>query len=72
MTIKEKYEKLNHKEAITDKIAFKINGTKTGRYLRTTIMKDKIDPDIEKYVNEVFDKQLKFQEIEKKHYEALI
>lgn len=72
MTLKEKYEKIKHKEAITDKIAFKLTGSMTGRYLRTTITDDKINPKFEKYINEVFDRQLEFQEIEKKHYNNLI
>lgn len=73
MTLKEKYEKLNNKEAITDKIAFKLNGSLSGRYLRSTITGDKLNPIYEKYINEVFDKQIKFQEeIEKPHYEKLI
>lgn len=72
MTLKEKYQKLKHRKAITDKIAFKLNGSLSGEYLRRTITTDKINPEFEKYINEVFDKQLKFQEVEKKHYDNLI
>ena len=72
MTLKEKYKKLKHKKAITDKIAFKLNGSLSGVYLRRTITDDKINPDFEKYINEVFDKQLSFQELERIHYEKLI
>lgn len=72
MTLKEKYEKLQNKEAITDKIAFKLTNKKSGVYLRRTISKDAVNPDYEKYINEVFDKQLAWQEQEKKHYETLI
>jgi hypothetical protein len=72
MTLKEKYAKLKHKKAITDKIAFKLTGVSSGVYLRRTITDDKINSDYEDYINEVFDKQLKFQEVEKKHYDNLI
>lgn len=72
MTLKEKYEKLKNKEAITDKIAFKLTNRKSGVYLRRTINDEKVNPDYENYINEVFDKQLAFQESEKKHYENLV
>lgn len=72
MTLKEKYEKLENKEAITDKIAFKLTNKKSGVYLRRTINKEKVNVAFEKYINEVFDKQLAFQELEKLHYEKLI
>lgn len=72
MTLKEKYEKLQNKEAITDKIAFKLTNKKSGVYLRRTISKDAVNPDYEQYINEVFDKQLAWQELEQKHYDNLI
>lgn len=72
MTLKEKYEKLQNKEAITDKIAFKLTNKKSGVYLRRTISKDAVNPDYEKYINEVFDKQLAWQELGQKHYDNLI
>ncbi len=72
MTLKEKYAKLKHKKAITDKIAFKLTGVLSGVYLRRTITDDKINPIYEDFLNEIFDKQLAFQESEKKHYQNLI
>lgn len=72
MTLKEKYEKLQNKEAITDKIAFKLTNKKSGVYLRRTIAKNKVKADYEDYINKVFDKQLAWQEAEEKHYLNLV
>jgi len=72
MTLKEKYDQLKNKEAITDKIAFKLTNKKSGVYLRRTITEEKVNPDYEKYINEVFDKQLSWQESERIHYEKLL
>lgn len=72
LTLKEKYQKITHKKAITDMIAFKLTGCESGVYLRRTITDDKINPIYEEFINKVFDKQLKWQELEQKHYEKLI
>lgn len=72
MTLKEKYNKMHHKKAITDQIAFKLNGKKSGRYLRSLINENKVEKDLESYLHRVFDNHLSWMEnVEKKHYKNL-
>jgi hypothetical protein len=72
MTLKEKYKIINHKKVITDQIAFKINGNRSGRYLRMLINEDKVDEELATYIHKVFDNHLSWMEnIEKNHYKNL-
>jgi len=72
MTLKQKYNKIHHKKAITDQIAFKLNGKKSGRYLRQSINDETVKPDVENFLHKVFDNHLLWIEnVEKKHYQNL-
>lgn len=72
MTLQEKYQKINRvkRSAILQKVAFKLNYAAT--YFRDMkFYKNNLTDSEVKLLHRVFDLQLEFQEVEKKHYDNL-